>query len=437
MKVKIDRLGINGEGVTRGSEGSLVDKVGFVRYAIDGEIVDIDVKKNNAKFFEGELKSVLAPSPDRIKPKCSFFGKCGGCDIQHISKDKQLEFKQSLVKDTLKKVGRIDVEVMPIVRCNDWNYRNKMVWPYVDNGKEYVLGMFENSSHKVVDIDTCYISNEILNTVFKITKKYLKLSGYSAYNYKTKTGDIKYVVARVSGDSILITIVAMRKIDLEQYYAIIEKTFKNAGISLIISSNGKDILDGEYYHCFGIESLEIEELGVKFAVDNRGFLQINREVMSKLYSMVLEEIQEGDYVIDAYSGAGLMSSMIARKASEVVGIEINKSASNSAKMLAKSNNITNLKSICGDVKNIIGDYLNNEKIVVVLDPPRSGCDGEVLTKLLDRVQNIKKIIYVSCNPATLARDLSILSTKYEVSKVVPFDMFVQTKHVETLVCLQR
>ena len=209
------------------------------------------------------------------------------------------------------------------------------------------------------------------------------------------------------------------------------------GLSLLVSDSEDEILSGDYYHLGGLKKLDFSEFGIKYSVDNRGFLQVNAHVKESLYNAVLHEISEDDNVIDAYSGAGLLSSIMSKKCNKVVGIEINESASNSAKNLAKHNNLENIEFVTGDVKKYIQKYLNNYKsCVVVLDPPRSGCDTHILENI-NQHNNCKKIIYISCNPATLARDLMILKEKYHISKVLPLDMFPQCKHVETLVCLER
>ena len=215
--------------------------------------------------------------------------------------------------------------------------------------------------------------------------------------------------------------------------------YDKIGISLVISNNDNEIMTGQYIHIAGIECLEIEEFGIKYKVDNRGFVQVNNELKTALYNSVLDQIDEDDIVIDGYSGAGLMSAIIAKKCKQVIGIEINNSASNSAKQLAIRNNLNNMKCITDNINNCIGSVLNSlDKVVVVLDPARSGCDGAVLQSLIsqENLKKISKIIYISCNPSTLARDLGVLKEYYNIQSVTPWDMFPQTKHVETLVCLK-
>ena len=436
MKVLIERLGINGEGVGKGTEGVFLDKICFVPKAIPNEVVDVDVIKDKKAYCETKLRKVITPSNNRIVPPCKYFGKCGGCDIQHINIDTQNAFKQNKVRETIKKISKTDVDVSKTIRVNDFYYRNKMVYPIGSINGQAIVGMFAGKTNKVVSIDECMLSNQILIDVYKESKRYFEKSNFRGYDFKAKKGDIKYLVLRNNEKDVLITIVATKKIDLSGYYALIQKMPLNIGLSLIISDSDDDILSGEYYHVAGIEKLGFEEFGIKYSIDNRGFKQINDDIKSRLYEQVLEEINSDDVVLDCYSGAGLLSAIISRKCKSIIGIEINESASNSAKQLAKSNNIDNIKFITGDVKDYIDECIEElDNNVVVLDPPRSGCEKYILESIAK--SNIKKIIYISCNPSTLARDLEILITRFDIKKVIPWDMFPQTKHVETFVVLER
>lgn len=433
MKVTIEKFGINGEGVTHINNMDKVNYVGFIPFSLPGEEVDVDIV-DRGKYFDGVVKELLYESPDRVIPVCPYYYQCGGCDIQHMNNKAQLDFKRGKVVDALKYVGGIDCCVSDVVRLNDWAYRNKMVWPYVKHNDDSILGMFERSSHKVVGIDGCMLADLTLNHVYEITKDFLEGYKIPGYDFKRKEGVVKYVVARTYAGSTLVTIVATRTLDLEEYYAKLQKSFKNIGLSIVISDSGNDILSGKYKHLYGIESLEIDEFGIKYKVDNRGFLQVNNDIKSVLYNLVLNQVSEGDIVLDAYSGAGLLSAIIAKKCKSVTAIEINKSAHNSAVQLAKDNNLSNINFINADVKSVIGQALVGCN-VVVLDPPRSGCHSEIINSINENVAD--KIVYVSCNPATLARDLKLLNDKYIITKVIPLDMFPQTKHVETLVVLEK
>jgi 23S rRNA (uracil1939-C5)-methyltransferase len=248
---------------------------------------------------------------------------------------------------------------------------------------------------------------------------------------------LKHLVIRSINDKSLITIVSSKKLDLQDYCDYITEKLKNIGISQIIGDSDDEILSGKYTHLSGIDSIEIEEFGLKYTIDNRGFLQVNNEIKKEIYAQILEWIGSTDNVIDAYGGAGLLSGIISKKCKSVVGIEINKSASKSAQNMSKINGLHNTVFITDDVKNRISECLNqNIDSVLILDPARSGCEDVVLDKILE--SNLpKKIIYLSCNVATLARDLIKLKDYYSVASSIGYNMFPNTKHIETLVCLQR
>lgn len=453
MELKIDRLGINGEGIAIIDNGERENKVCFVDGALPNEIVDVTLTREKTNYCFAELDRIKESSLDRVEPKCPYFGICGGCDIQHMSKDLQLKLKKNTIKDTLKKLGGIeDVLIDDVVRLNDYEYRNKMVFPYVQTHMgESVLGMFAKNSHNIVDIDGCKLASLGLNKFFQYSKDYLQKSNWHGYNFVDDSGDIKYLVARNNGGDILVSIVATHMLEgLEDYYKYLTKYYLHVGLSIIISEKkSKEILSGQYKHLYGEEYLTLEENGIKYQVDNRGFLQVNADAKRYLYDEVLSRIESGSNVIDAYSGAGLMSAIIAKKCKSVYAIEINKSASDSAMALAKSNGLTNMKCICGDV----GQYLETciktfGDCTVVLDPARAGCDEEVLNILNKYSGNlpnssqslplcrVRKIIYVSCNIVTLSRDLRMLMKNYKIDSITPIDMFPQTSHCEVVVTLE-
>jgi len=435
MKLKILRLGINGEGVSKGENEEFLDKVCFVPFSLPNEVVDVDIVQNKKSYCLCKVNNIIESSDNRINPPCKYFGKCGGCDIQHMDKPLQQCFKRDKIRDAIIKISGEHVDVYETVGCNDFAYRNKMVYPIVNIEKRLKIGMFSASSHSIVDIDNCLLAKDVINRIYIVSKKYFESSDFIGYDFTKKKGDLKYLVVRVHANKALVTIVATKKVDLNKYYNILKENFENnIGISLIISDSQNEIMSGKYTWLAGLKNLEIEEFGIKYQVDNRGFMQVNDEIKAKLYEQVLEEIRDRDHVIDCYSGAGLMSAIVSKKCKSVVGIEINESASKSAKALAKDNNLGNVYFLTGDVKKCIDNVLEESKDVIILDPPRSGCERVVLEKIISN--KIKKIIYISCDPATLARDIGILKYKYDIKKVIPWDMFPQTKHVETLCVLE-
>lgn len=437
MRLHIDRLGINGEGIGKSTDNENKDKLCFVSFALPNEDIEIEIIGDKKNYSTAKLKEILEKSEKRVTPKCKFFGVCGGCDIQHMDKSLQLEFKKIKVADTLKKISKLDIGVSDVIRLNDYSYRNKMVFPIIRKNNINIIGMFAPSSHDIVEIDSCLICNETINKVLNISKGFFRKSILHGFDFKTKKGQLKYLVVRSINEKTLVTIVTTKIIDLEDYYQCLAQNFDNIGLSLIVSDSFDDILSGKYFYIDGLKNLELVEHDLKYNIDNRGFLQVNYEVKEVLYNLVLNEIDNESEVIDAYSGAGLLSAIISNKAKFVTAIEINKSARNSAINLARENNINNIKFICGDVKNYMSSVaMHKQNLIIILDPPRSGCEKSVIDAIISLENNVKKIIYISCNPSTLARDLDYLKDKFVPYKIVPLDMFPQTKHVETIVCLK-
>ena len=425
MEIEIKRLGINGEGV-----GDVDSKVCFVEGGVPGDVVDATISESKSRFLRAKINSIVKASPDRINPQCPYFDKCGGCDIQHISSSMQLQFKSQKVADSLHKIAHIDMNISKVIHINDYEYRNKMVFPISINNGHIIIGMYETNSHRIVEIEKCLIANPLINDTLNIFRNYCN-------KVKDNLDNFKYLVVRTNGKDILVTIVSSVRVDLKDLYEDLKSNFTRCGVSNLVSNSDIEILDGKYYYEYGIEALDFNWKDISYSVNNLGFLQVNDVVKDKLYQLVESIIEQDSNVVDAYCGAGLMTAICAQKAKYVVGLEINKSAIESARRLVKDNKITNVQFIRCDVKDEIAKYLRKYSCVtLILDPPRAGCDLAVLNSILDS-NSVKKIIYISCDPATLARDLEVLKAKYQIISVQPLDMFPQTKHVESVCTLER
>lgn len=434
MKVKILRLGTNGEGVFEINEGDDKGKIAFVDFALPDEIADVEIVNNKSKFAIAKLNSIDAVSKFRVVPKCKYFGTCGGCDLQHMDESYQDNFKINKVKFALKKyVTNFDIQLVTTNKCN---YRNKMVFPFAMCDGQVVLGMYQRNTHNVVDIDYCMLSRDAINKVLSVAKEFFKNSKYKAYDEKSKTGCLKYLVVRELNNEILVSVVCKSKCDMLDFYGVLSKNFEKVGLNIVISNSDKDIMSGTIYKSYGLTAIQLEEYGIKYEINNFSFLQVNQDIKHMLYDEVFSHVNS-EIVIDAYSGAGLLSAIISKNARHVIGIEINKDAAISANKLKLANNIKNIEYINGDTKvvlpSILEKYANSN---LVLDPARSGCDKQVLLDIINSKNKPSKIIYISCNLATLKRDLDILTEKYAVTSIKCFDMFPYTKHIETLVCLQ-
>ena len=452
MRLKIDKLGMNGEGVARPSEDNNLQKVAFVDFVLPDEVVDVEIVQEKSKFCNARLKQVIESSEDRVVVPCPYFTKCGGCNLQHLKYEKQLEFKTNLVKETLFKVGGLDVEVLPCISSNQYAYRNKAVFPLGKN-----IGMFAYNSHNIIPIDKCLLMNDKINLTFNLVREWISENNIKTFDFSSYKGLLKYLVIRSVGEQTLVCLVSTSA-DIKYLDKLADKLSVLGQFGLYININNQHnsiILGRDYRHIAGIKSIELDEFGIKYDIDVASFLQVNNNIKTKLYSEVISHIG-GGIVIDAYAGAGLLSATLAKSANKVYSVEIVSQASDKARQLVKANNITNMEVINGDCTKIVPNLIkkiqdeikqnktlasgdidskNNlsQKCSVVLDPAHVGCSPEVI----ESVKTADQIIYIACNPIALAKDLKVLQNTHKIIKIEPFDMFAQCKHVEVLAILEK
>ena len=447
MRLKIDKLGMNGEGVARpctqtenGVENNELQKVAFVDFALPDEVVDVEITQEKSKFCNARLKQVIKSSGDRVNAPCPYFARCGGCNLQHLKYDKQLEFKTNLVKETLFKVGGLEIDVLPCVKSREYGYRNKAVFPLGKN-----IGMFEHNSHNIISIDKCLLMNDKINQTLSIVREWISENNIRTFDFSDFKGLLKYLVVRSVGEQTLVCLVATSR-DIKRLDKLVEKLSVLGEFGIYININNQHnsiILGREYIHISGIKAIQLDEFGIKYDIDVASFLQVNNDIKTKLYSEVIKNVG-GGIVIDAYAGAGLLSATLSKSASKVYSVEIVPEASEKARQLVKANNITNMEVINGDctkivpnlikkVQNEIKSNSTNLKCSVVLDPAHVGCSLEVI----ESVKSADYIIYIACNPIALAKDLKVLQNTHKIVKIEPYDMFPQTKHVETLAIMER
>ena len=441
-------MGINGEGIAK-SDGIPV----FLPYAVDGEKVKAKIVHCKKDMAFGEVLEIVNSSPHRIKPFCIHFKKCGGCDVQHLEYSYQLEVKKQNVLKTLKKIAGISVDIQNVFHAAEWEYRNKLSLPFGKKGDRVVVGFYGKSSHDVVPLKYCPLHGEWLKSLIKIVCDYANEFKISVYDEKTKKGLLRHLVARMI-DSLSVTIVINGK-SLPKAEVLYERLKEKFGeVALYISENTKNtnvimgdtvslIFGKEQKQSLGAFSAAVSPLEQKqslgafsAAVSPLSFLQVNLEVMQMLYDKAAEKI-EGDKVLELYSGVGLLTAQIASRlpSAKITAVEIVPSATRGADNLMRDLGFSGrVKNVCADA----GKFVEAQKgklpfDCTLLDPPRKGCDRAVLEAVKN--SGIKKNIYISCNPATLARDIKILSDAYTVESVNLFDMFPQTCHVETLAVL--
>ncbi len=466
MKKNDERIGIvsaigsNGEGIIK-DEGIVV----FVPFTLIGEKVRYKILKANSKIAYAKALEIIIPAEIRIRSKCPVFTKCGGCQLQHVKYLCQIKIKEENVVNCFKKIAGLDVKLLPTIKGdNEFRYRNKLQLPVRQGDDGVLIGFYAENSHRVVPINDCPINAEWTKNLIEAFREYFSTYSITGYNEENGTGEIREITAREIKDKLIITVVSnsekIRHVDslidiLKAKMSYEFSLFKNVN-----KSRSNVIYGDDFELIYGKGEYQSDMLGIKYKVGVRSFMQVNTTVCQKLYSAVSSLVcaDEDTTVIDAYSGAGLMTAMLAKKAKKAIGIEIIPEAVRLANELALKNGLENkVSNYQGKCELIMPDIIekektNNQKIAIVLDPPRKGCDYSVIQAV--QKSQADKIVYVSCMPSTLARDVGLIVgtlevkegqivkvekpiCKYEVSSIRTFDMFPQTKHVETVVCLKR
>ena len=460
-----DAIGSNGEGIIK-HEGITF----FVPACLPGEKVVFRVLKVKGNIGYGKVEEILTPAEERVREKCPVFLKCGGCCLQHLEYGAQLIHKATIVKDALRKIGGIQVSVPVAIRSDfPYGYRNKLQIPVgVDKDGQNVIGFYAERSHRIIPVTACAIHPEWAEKLIAIVKRYMTECAVKGYDEEQKTGSLRHIVAReIAGKYIITLVTAKRNLpNLSHLIHLLNEAFRQ--VTLYVNFNNSDtnvIFGKEFQLVHGIGFFEAEEQGIRYEAGPVTFLQVNENVRTKLYRDALKTVSaDGDeVVVDAYSGGGLLTAMIAKKVKRVYGIELEEEASRCADSLKEKNGLNNMHNICGAVEDKLPDVLKKEKgekLRLILDPPRAGIARSVLYALLQ--SGIPTLTLISCNPATLARDLGILTGRlvendkgelvknpcfpadkdslqgyYQIEKIQPYDMFPQTKHVETIVCLKK
>lgn len=453
-----------GEVIGLGTDGEGIIKIGgttaFVPFCLVGEKVRFKALKVKGNVAYGKLESVLNAVYMRGNPPCPVFEKCGGCDLQHMDYTAQLAFKKQLVETALNKLGAIYAEVNDTVPCeSEYRYRNKLALPIgVNADGETVLGFYGPHSHRIVPTSDCLIQSEWVKNVIAAVKKFAIARHICGFNEQKRTGILRRIVVRELKGKYIFVLVVAKKIDVSFLVKELEKSFE--GFTFLLNVNASQtnaIFSNEWHICRGLGVFDAEENGIKYKAGANTFLQVNDDVRAKLYARVLEEVDGKCAAIDLYSGGGMLTAMLAKKCKAAYGIEIVEEASRCADALKEANGLHDkMFNICGAVEaNIEKVFEGTDGLsrVIVCDPPRKGMERSVVKAIAQSMAD--KVILVSCNPATLARDLGLLCgtlqekngalikadkpavPPYKIASVTPFDMFPQTKHVETLVVLSR
>ena len=399
-KVTITKLDHFGRGIT-----NINDKICFIDKALPNEECEIEITNDKKNYQEGKLINIITKSDDRVIPDCPYYDLCGGCHLMHYDYSKQLEYKENKVKELLSRFASInDITIKPIIHGNNYNYRNKLTLHGVGNK----IGLYQEKSNRLIEVDKCLITSEKINNVVTRLK-----------NYFTNDEDIKSITIKTTSlNEIMLVIIG--RVDANNFI----NSFSDID-SIYLNNN---LIHGK-------ETITETMNDLSFEIYPESFFQVNYQMMLEMYNKVINYYKDNTNlkVLDLYCGTGTIGMLIAKYCKEVIGVEVNKEAIESANKCKVKNNISNISFYLGKVEDKIDLFKDIDSIVV--DPPRSGLDKHTIETILNLKPN--SIIYVSCDPVTLARDLNILKEEYQILEVQPIDMFPNTYHVENVCILER
>lgn len=439
----IKRLGINGEGV-----GFFKRNVIFVKGALPGEVITAKVIEAKPKYAEATIKKIRQASPDRVTPPCLIYEACGGCQLQHMTYDRQLIEKRDLVIQALERYVKElapDIEVRKTIGMEDpWRYRNKSQFQVRQSGNKVIAGLYAASSNKLIDINKCIVQHPVTTHITNEIKGFLQKLNIPIYDEKNPNGIVRTIVVRtgVKTGQIQVTLVTTKKKmpHKEELVQLIRGIDSNiVSISQNINAEKTSLVFGDTtFNLFGKETIH-EKLGeLAFDLSARAFFQLNPEQTENLYTEIEKAaaLTGNETVVDAYCGVGTIGLWLAKNAKEVRGMDIIEESIQDAKKNAKRNGFTNTKYVHGTAKQWLTKWKNEGFVpdVLTVDPPRTGLEDEFIQTVL--AIKPKRFVYTSCNPSTLAKDLQQLIKFYDVKYIQPVDMFPQTSHVEAVTLLE-
>jgi 23S rRNA (uracil1939-C5)-methyltransferase len=435
-------------------------KVIFVPFAVPGDIVDIQVKIKRKGYMEGFVTNMIKPSPDRIEPFCSHFGVCGGCKWQSLPYSTQLRFKQQQVTDQLTRIGHLKLpEITPILGSeSEQYYRNKLEFTFsskrwIESLTEaenlpaeqriglgfHIAGLFD----KVLDINHCYLQPSPSNEIRLFVKEFAIKNGLTFFDLREQTGFLRTMVVRTTSTGEVMVIMVFANENIEEREGLLNALRDNfpaiPSLNWVINGKKNDsIADLECYNYSGMPYITEKMEDLSFRIGPKSFYQTNSQQAYRLYSIVRDfaDLKGSETLYDLYTGTGTIALFLAHSVAKVVGIEYVAEAIEDAKINAAENKIQNCSFFAGDMRDMLSSEFieqNGKPDVVVLDPPRAGIHPDVAKVLAEAAP--EKIVYVSCNPATQARDIALLGDNYEIKRVQPVDMFPHTHHLENVVLL--
>lgn len=451
--VNIHDVAAEGKAVAR-----VDDLVVFIPFGAPGDVVDVKIDKKRKSYAEGHIVKMVSPSEIRVEPKCEHFTVCGGCRWQHLPYDIQLQCKQKQVEDALTRIAKVELpEISPIKGSEEiWSYRNKMEFTFsnkcwltfeqLQSGEDFddrraagfhIPGAFD----KVLDINICHLQGGISNELRNFVKQFGKDNGYSFYDLKANQGLLRTLMIRIASTGEVMVVMVFGEDDPEKISALMdairEKFPSITSLMYVVNLKVNDTLSDQETVLHSGREYIIEDMdGLKFRVGPKSFYQTNSRQALTLYKVARDfaELTGDELVYDLYTGTGTIANFVSDKARQVIGIEYVPEAIEDAKVNSEVNGITNTVFYAGDMKDVLDEkFIENHgrPDVMIIDPPRAGMHGDVVDVILKAEP--RRIVYVSCNPATQARDIALLDVKYKVDAVQPVDMFPHTQHVENVV----
>lgn len=436
------------------------DMVIFIPFGAPGDIADVKIDRKKRSYAEGHIEHLTQPSPIRVEPKCEHFTMCGGCRWQHLPYEFQLRCKQRQVEDALQRIAKIPFpELTPILGSDSiWEYRNKMEYTFSNkkwltfdqlrSGAEFperraagfhIPGAFD----KVLDINKCHLQDDLGNRLRLFVKKFGMEHDYSFYDLREQHGLLRTLMIRIASTGKVMAVMVFGEDDEPKIQNLLDAVANEfpeiTSLLYVINTKVNDTISDQKIHLYrGKEYIEEEMEGLKFRVGPKSFYQTNSRQAYKLYSVARDfaKLTGDELVYDLYTGTGTIACFVAKNARHVIGIEYVPEAIEDAKVNAGINQLGNTEFYAGDMKNVLtSDFIDvhGHPDVMIVDPPRAGMHEDVVKVILEAAP--KRIVYVSCNPATQARDLALLHEKYDIEAVQPVDMFPHTQHVENVVAL--
>ncbi len=455
--IELVDAGAKGVAVGKDEEGRVI----FVKNAVPGDIVDVQVRKKKRKYVEGVPVTFHQYSEKRVVPKCEHFGVCGGCKWQNLGYEHQLFYKQKEVENNLKRLGGIDLPEMTPIKGSEeiYEYRNKMEFSFsnkrwiteeeIKSGKEFtdtnalgfhIPGMWS----KILDLNECYLQKEPSNSIRLAVKQYAVENGMDFFDLYHQKGFLRTLMIRTSTIGEIMVLIQFYQEDKEKREGLLNHLkdhFPITSLLYAINPKGNDSLYDLEVNLFAGRDHIFEEMeGLQFKIGPKSFYQTNSKQAYELYKLTREfaDLKGDELVYDLYTGTGTIAQFVSQKAKKVVGVEAVPEAIEAAKENAQRNGIENCTFYCGDMKEIFTEEFiqqNGQPDVIITDPPRDGMHQKVVEQILKVAP--QKVVYVSCNSATQARDLALMNESYQVTKVQPVDMFPQTHHVENIVLLEK